>query len=456
MEAPAHLAVMTVDAQQAVQPLRRRQALEMKRMQIAAIWGLIAFFFALVVSLIFFAGETSIPMFHSFPEWGPLSTDVSPLSVPTEVGISLERLRDAFAAFLRSGDSDQIAAASRLLSCIMIFVAIVVTYRKLLLEHYEVHERYAQYEEFKRASQTRFHRISRFLVALASMIANYVLLSIIWIIMSEIFKEFSALYYAAAAFSALSVAVATFIFVYWSLAITTRHLVALGVFTLVAGLAATFALASPENGQQWWQAAISRAGADPRVSWLFTATLASVCIIFALLWVDVDNFVRLITAQAEAHHALRAGAQASDSSLRVRIQTWIKNHTYHIFRALYFVALVGLLGAGFVRTDTRDIGTIIAHTGGATSAIIIFNIVGIFFAFWYPDPILGQPFKRTSLIFVGASIVSVVLFAIGVLNLTGIELICLLIICFWLYLALENLLVYVNTLAVSARAAQAG
>jgi len=191
MDTPAHLAVLTVDAQQAVQPLRRRQALEMKRMQIAAIWSLIAFAFAFVVSLIFFAGETSIPMFHSFPEWEPFTTDVSALSVPAEVGISLERLRDAFAAFLRSGASDQIAAASRLLSCIMIFVAIVVTYRRLLLEHYDAHERYAQYQEFKRASQSWFHRISRFLIALASMITNYVLLSVIWIILSEIFKEFS-------------------------------------------------------------------------------------------------------------------------------------------------------------------------------------------------------------------------------------------------------------------------
>ncbi|MCC6612540.1 MAG: hypothetical protein IT320_03620 [Anaerolineae bacterium] len=459
MEAPAHLAVLSVnaqDAQQAVEPLRRRQALEMKRMQIAAAWSLIAFAFAFIVSLIFFRGEANIPMFVSFPEWEPLTTETSALAVgvPTQVGISLERLRDAFTAFLRSGSSYQIAAAARLLSCFVIFAIIVITYRKLLLEHYEVHERYAQYDEFKRASQTMFHRFSRFFVALASMITNYVLFSVMWIILSVIFKEFTALYFAAAAFSALAVAVSTFVFVYWSLVVTTRHLVALGVFTLIIGLAATFALANPENGQQWWQAAISRAGADPRVSWLFTATLGSVFVIFVLLWVDVDNFVRLITAQAEAYHA-EALAADSRTGLWARIQRWAKGHTYHIFRALYFIALFGLLGTGFVRTDPRNIDTIIAHTGGATSAIIIFNVVGLFFASWYPDPILGQPFKRISLILVGTGIISVVLFAIGVLNLTGIELICLLIIGFWLYLALENLLIYVNTLAVSARAAAA-
>ncbi|MCA9903907.1 MAG: hypothetical protein KC547_08625 [Anaerolineae bacterium] len=453
METPTHLAELVVNAQEAIQPLRRAQALEMRRMQIAAIWGLIAFAVAFVTSLIFFAGTDNVPMFHSFPEWEPVSSNFTALTVPGEVGISFQRLADAFVAFLRSGESDQIAAASRLLSCVAIFVAVVFTYRNLLLEHYEVHELYAQYEDFKRAAHTRTHQISRFLVALALTITNYVLFSVLWIILSQIFKEFSAPYWSAAGFSAVSVAAVTFIYVYWSLTVTTRHLVALGLLTFITGLCASFALASPENGQQWWQAAISRAGADPRVSWLFTSTLGSVFIIFVLLWIDVDNFVRLITVQGEAQRAFTV--QATSSGWRAAIQHWINAHTYQIFRALYFLALLGLLGVGFVRTDARDIGTLIAHTGGATSAIIIFNIVGLFFASWYPDPVLGQPFKRTSYILVGAGIISIVLFAIGVLNLAGIELICLLIICFWLYLALENLLIYVNTLALNARAAQA-
>jgi uncharacterized protein YneF (UPF0154 family) len=207
-------------------------------------------------------------------------------------------------------------------------------------------------------------------------------------------------------------------------------------------LGGSFAMAGIENDQQWWQAAVSRAGANPQADWLFIATFGSVFLIFVVLWFDVNGFVRLIVAQAELHHA----APPQDDALLSRLHRWLRAHTFGIIRALYFIAILGLLGVGFVRFNLNDPTTVIAHTGGAGFAILIFIIGGLCFATWFPDPILGLPFKRFSQGAVALAALSVVLFAVGILNLAGIELVCLILVGIWFFFALDTVLTYINAL----------
>lgn len=432
-----------MDAQQAGQPLERKRDLQMRKIFIATGWGLGALVATFLLSLWMFQGLDSIPMFTGFPEWG-VPGDPSAQTITAQFGLSLDRLSEAFVAFLQSGSSGQIASTARLLSCLMIFVAIVFTYRNLLLEHYAAYGQHLQCEDFKRQAQTPWGIVRRVMIALAAMVSSYVLLSIIWMLLAIMFKQFSAQYWAAAAFSGLFAGAVTVFFVYWSLTVTTRDLMALGLLTFIAGLSGSFAMAGRQNGEEWWQAAVSRAGADPNADWLFTATFGAVFLIFVVIWFDVKNFLRLIVLQTRAYR--RSESPRADAPLRARLGYWLREKTYPIMGVLYFAAILGLLGVGFVQFDIRDIGTVIAHTGGAVGAILIFNLGGLAYAYWFPDPILGKPFKRLSVFCVLVTLASIILWRVGTLNLAGLELVALVVVGVWFFFALDNLLTYINSI----------
>jgi hypothetical protein len=443
MELPDYLANVVMAAQQAATPLERRRDLQMRKIFIASAWGLGALVATFVLSLLLFRGSDPIPLFTGFPEWGTVG-GLSAQTITAQFGLSLQRLANAFGAFLQSGSSGQIAATSRLLTCLIICVAIVFTYRNLLLEHYQAYEQHLQYEDFKRHAQTPWRHLLRVMVALAALVSSYVLLSIVWMLLSMMFKQFAAQYWAAAVFSGLFAGAVTVFFVYWSLTVTTRDLMALGLLTFIAGLSGSFAMAGQQNGEEWWQAAVSRAGADPNADWLFTATFGAVFLIFIVIWFDVKNFLRLIVLQTRAIHGI--APPPAGGSIGARLGQWLRKHAYSIISILYFTAILGLLGVGFVQFDIRDIGTVIAHTGGAIGAILIFNLGGLAYANWFPDPILGKPFKSLSVFCVLVTLVTIILWRVGTLNLAGLELVCLVVVGVWFFFALDNLLTYINSI----------
>jgi hypothetical protein len=448
MQLPDYFSHIALESQQAERTLARRRDLQMRKLRIAGTWGLAGLVVAFAVSFLVFAGQDSVPLFTGFPEWGTVG-GFAPFSVPAQLGMSLERLAEAFNNFLQSGSSGQIAAVARLLTCLTIFVAVAFTYRRLLLEHYAAYGQPLQYADFKRSQQTAWRHVRRVMVALSAMICSYVLLTLVWLILPFMFKQLSAAPLAAAAYVALFVAAVTVAFVYWSLTVTTRDLMALGLLTFAAGLAGTFALAGRQQDEEWWQAAVSRAGADPNADWLFTATFGAVFLIFVVLWYDVKNFLRLIVVQSQAIRGITPFEQSSRPAARVG--RWLRGHTYSLIRALYFTAIIGLLGVGFVQFDSRDITTVIAHTGGAVGAILIFNLGGLAYAYWFPDPILGQPFKRLSLACVLITLATIILWRLNIVNLAGLELLALVVVGIWFFFALDNLLIYIDSLSLQAQ-----
>ncbi|MDX2141616.1 MAG: hypothetical protein SF123_26250 [Chloroflexota bacterium] len=442
MTIPEHLMIYTASAQQASETLRLRRELQLRKARIAGIWALGAFVIGVVASALLYNGHAAVPMFseQGFVEWRS-AAPFAAQSIAREIGLSFARVGEMLAMLIQSGGSGQIAAVARLLACGMIFVAVLFTYRRLLAEHYEVHGQSARRDDFQQRAATVGAVLRRVSVALAVLVSSYVALSLTWMLLASMFKEFSALYWSAAFFTGLFVALVTFGAVYWSLTVSTRHLMALGLVTFVVGLSGSFALAGIENNEQWWQAAVSRAGAHPDADWLFIATFGSVFLVFTALWFDVNQFIRLIVAQANVFHRLPAG-----DGLRARVQRYLHANTYGIIRTLYFAAVIGLLGVGFVQFNTSDISTVIAHTGGAFLAIVIFTVGGLVFAGWFPDPIFGVPFKRFSQLCVAVCAVSVILWLIGTLNLAGIELVCLVVIGVWFFVAIDSIVAYVNAL----------
>jgi hypothetical protein len=444
MNLPPHLFVYVAQAQTATDTLQDQRAVQLRKLRAAALWGVAAVVIGVVLALWFYRGLATVPLFTDagFPEWKPALDTFTAESVPAEIGFAFGRLFEVVGAIIQSGSSGQIAATSRLIACAMIFVAILATYRRLLLEHYKARGQQMQFADYEAEVGSLGNQVRRAAVALAALVGGYVAISVAWLLLDLMFKEFSASYAGAAAFSGLFVGAVTFAAVYWAQTVTTRHLIALGLITLVVGLGGSFAMAGIENGEQWWQAAVSRAGANPQADWLFIATFASVGAIFVVLWFDINGFIRLIVAQAEAFHP----APPTDDALLSRVHRWLRTNTFAIIRTLYFTAIVGLLGVGLVRFDRTDITTVIAHTGGAIAAILIFIVGGLCFAYWFPDRIIGLPFKRFSQGVAAMTLISGVLFALGILNLAGIELVCLILISVWFFFALDTILTHVNAL----------
>lgn len=452
MDMPKHLEPLVVaEAQQVEPPLRRLRELQLRKLRLALLWGIGALVIATFASLILFRDHPVIPMFSDigFPEWrtqprDPLQTFAAQ-NVGSELVASFNQLINSIRRIIESGGNGQIAATSRLLACISIFVAILFTFRVYVADYYDVHGQRLQLEDYRDASSKLGRYIRRLAVALAAMVTSFVALSIVWMLLNEIFKTFSVSFVSAAAFSGLFVGCATAVFVYWVSTMTTRQLAALGLLTFILGLCGAFAMAGIENGEQWWQAAVSRAGADPNANWLFIATIASVSLVFLVVWFDIDQFLRLIVAHAEQYkqrNPTMAGRFAE-------IREWFGARTFYTMRLLYFAAILGICGVGFVRFDRADIGTVIAHTGGAFASILIFNLGGLAFAHWFPDPILGTPFKRFSLVCVIVNLVGGVLALVGVLNLAGVELVALIIVGIWFYFALDTLLTYIDAVTVA-------
>lgn len=444
MELPPHLAIYLERPQRTSSRLEDQRDLQLRKLRVAALWGVLALLIGTGMALYFYRGLDVVPLFTEagFPEWKPALGSLSPQSaVTSEIGFAFGRVFEVAAAIAQAGSSGQIAATSRLIACVMIFVAILLTYRSLLLEHYHARGQLVQLHDYRSEANSLGSYLRRVAIAFAALVSSYVALSVVWLVLDLMFKEFSASYAGASVFSGIFIGVVTFVAVYWSQTVTTRHLIGLGIATLVIGLGGSFAMAGVENGEQWWQAAVSRAGANPQADWLFIATFGSVFLIFVVLWFDMNGFLRLVALQAETLHAPPTGDPKGTP-----LRRWLRGNTFGIIRALYFIAIIGLLGVGFVRFDSRDIGTVIAHTGGASAAILIFIIGGLLFAYWFPDPIVGTPFRRFSQGAVLLALLSAVLFALGILNLAGIELVCLLIVGVWFFFALDTVLTYVNAL----------
>jgi hypothetical protein len=442
MKMPDHFSALTLDSQSERYPLKPLRDLQLKKLVRAGYWGLLALAGSFIWSLVLFQNRTTVPIFSAtgFPEWRMETGIRAQTVVISEILFALEQLVDAIGAFFLAINDGQIAATSRTLACIFVLIAVLFTFRRLLAEHYNATGQRLQYEEqIRMQKKTGIHKWLRpVAVAVCSMVSVYVLTSLAWMALGVIFKQFSASPLASAIFSAAFVAVTTFVAVYFVLTLTKLQLAALAMLTFLLGLGGTFAMAGVENGEQWWQASISRAGAYPDSNWLFIATLLSICVIFLVLWFDIDQFMRLIVAEADRSSPITASMSV--------LQRQFRSHAYAIIRLLYALAVAGLLGVAFVRVHPDDGWTTAAHTGGALLAIAIFTLGGLVFAFWFPNKILGQPFRLFSVGCAAVYLISLVLFLTSILNLAGVELIVLMVIGLWFYFALDTILTYVDAL----------
>jgi hypothetical protein len=438
MQQPKHFSAYALDARF---PLDRLRELQFKKLRYAAYVGLIALAATSVWSFYLFINQPTVPIFSDvgFPEWR-MEPELEALAVVDELTATIKQVVRATREFFLSVDSGQIAGTARVISSICIFLGITFSFRKFLAEHFLVYGQQLQYEDQQRMDHpaSRHKWLRSVVVALSCMVSVYIITSLVWIALGEIFREFAAAPLPAAIFAASFAAVATFIAVFMSLTMTRLQLAAMAMFTFVLGLGATFAMADAENGQQWWQAAVSRAGAHPDSNWLFIITILSVVLAFTVLWYDIDQFMQRIVRRADCISPL--------DKVKNPLKLWFRKNAYNLIRVLYALAVVGLCGVAAVRVVQGDFLTTVIHTGGAVLSILIFAIGGLGFALWFPDEIVGKPFRRFTWACVIVYVCTLFLYCQQILNLTGAELVLLMLIGIWFYFALDTVLTYIDAL----------
>ena len=195
---------------------------------------------------------------------------------------------------------------------------------------------------------------------------------------------------------------------------TTRIATTLALYLVVGVMAAMLSTSDP----QWWEKNISALGiGDDFSSWIFNITI----IVAGVLITAIS--VYLVTELGHGHLA-RAPREADDRRERSRIRM--------LGSALVllgvFLALVGVFPVSWVEW---------VHNTFATGLVVIFAalVVGI----RWIVPGLPEVFFVVGYVFLGVVLFATVLFAIGIYNLTAMEIIGFALIFAWLILLIRNI-----------------
>ncbi|MFT4283597.1 MAG: DUF998 domain-containing protein [Protaetiibacter sp.] len=195
---------------------------------------------------------------------------------------------------------------------------------------------------------------------------------------------------------------------------TARIATVLALYLVVGVMAAMLSTSDP----RWWEKNISALGiGDDFSSWIFNVTL----IVAGVLITAIS--VYLITELGQGHLA-RAPRDADDRHEVARIRL--------LGSALVllgvFLALVGVFPVSWVEW---------VHNTFATGLVVIF--AGLVVGIRWIVPGLPEVFFVVGYVFLGVVLFATVLFAVGVYNLTAMEIIGFALIFAWLILLIRNI-----------------
>lgn len=346
----------------------------------------------------------------------------------------LSAASDIAASIIAPDGQGSVAGIARLCTLISVFFAVWFTYRKQLSTRYTLNGQVAQHEDFDQMPRWQFH-LSRVLYTLAALFGTYVVVSLLWLGLSLVFKNMMLTGFRAAVIIVMFTGVVTLVATYGALAVTTREILLLGLFMFVIGFSASFALAPPTHERQWWEVAVSNAGQlNPSAS-LFTGTLLSGALALVVLWFDIDSILHKMVSDGDVR------------LLSVGAWMWVT-------RLLYALPILGLLFVGFIRVDeVNHPSNTLFHAGGAVLAIVSVVISGILirkrrFHPWYRIFSVHILLGLTAGMAVFGSLkldpFSIVFPGTGLISLTVIELALFGLIGLWVYITVDNLLGQAN------------
>ncbi|MEP7290238.1 MAG: hypothetical protein ABI835_00590 [Chloroflexota bacterium] len=429
------------------QHLERKYQFQQKRFQTALAYsatGTLAVFLALIVSFgLNFFGVTRLPeqfrLYAPFIDWSS-TTEYKVCDWSCEIRTQGTRLVKAAADIGASVLADEdayygsVAGIARLCTLIAVSVTVWCAYRKQLAEYYEINAQPAQLEDFRETPRWQFW-LSRGLYTAASLFGTYVVISIVWLGLSVIFKNVTLDRLNAAIVIVIFTGTVTFAAAYGALAATTRDVLLLGLFTFVFGFCASFALSPLIEGRQWWERAVSNAGQLNPSAPLFTGTLLSGSIALWMLWYDINGVIEQMIADG-------------------KIVRWDATTWQRIARGLYAGLIIGLISVGLVRVDDANFpGNKVFHAGGAVLAILSVVAAGYMirkqrFHPWYRFLSIHILLGATVLLAVFGSFrfdpPGFVATGTGMISLTVIELTLFILIGVWVYVTVDNLLGQAN------------
>lgn len=433
--------------------LRKKQEFQRERFQTALIYSTLAtvgVIIALVVSSAFNLFNIaplpeSYRLFAPFVEWGSVGDEYDVCRWDCEIIVQSTRLVRAaqyIGASIVATDQRQgnVAGIARLCTLVAVTVAVWFTYRRKLEKYYTLNAMQAQLEDFK-TMPTGQRWLSRIFYTVASLFGTYVVVSIVWLGLSMLFRNLILDWVNAAIVVVVFTGSVTFGATFVALVASTRDVLLLGLFTFVFGFSASFALAPATivDGSpfEWWQGAVSSAGQLNPSAAVFTGTLLSGSLTLVVMWFDINSIVQKLI---------------NDSQLRLlSARAWMA-----VAGLLYAILVVGLLFVGFIRVDRSNPDLAMNtyfHAGGAVAAIASVVVSGLLipkrrFHPWYrifSDFIL--PGVTLALFFLGSfRLESPFLFfpGTGFISLTVIELAVLMLIGMWTYVTVDNLLGQAN------------
>ncbi|NDJ77920.1 MAG: hypothetical protein GYB65_16850 [Chloroflexi bacterium] len=462
--------------------LLRLRAFSRARLFVALLAALVTALIGWGMAAYAFSDVECVPLYAGFKEWDPdygrvttycvegespcqcavevVPDDPAPDEPPAD--LEDESLAEHFRArresfiryledFVRVNETRDIAGLARLVSVIVAGIVSLIVYRGLTDEGYEARLKRAQHIELLEMKRTLKHLLSAVLMMVPTCILAYMTLSAMWLLMADMFEALAMRPNGAILFTALFVGLVGFLVSYLISALSTRHLLTLGMLVFVVGMTAGFAIAGQvlrEEGMQfWWQTAISTLGEEPGTDVLFTYVFAGLFIVFLVLWWDVADF-------------LRDALNSSEWPLKWGVFQWLARRLtrrndqpvsfFAGMRFFYFLAAAGLLSVGIVPLVTYGsrvdyVLTLTLHTGGAAVAALIYWLGGmVFVTIRLSGVVFGWRFITLTVVTFGGILAGVYLLAIDILNLTAMELIGFALCGVWLYAAVDNVLQYSN------------
>lgn len=355
-----------------------------------------------------------------------------------ELGIQSTRLlssvRNIGASVISSDGHGNVAGMARL--CVLVAVSIVVwsAYRRQLADRYEINAQQAQLEDFDNLPRWQFW-LCRLLYTVAVLYGTYVISSVAWLMISQMFKNLFLSGSDAVVIVVMFTMLVTFVAAFSALAVSTRDMLQLAMLIFVVGFAVSFALA-PEDRfkQQWWERAVSNAGQLNPAAPLFTGTLVSGSLALIVMWFDIDSIIMKMIA---------------DGDLRVfGVRGWMR-----VARLLYAGLALGLISVGLIRvaSDAHRFNMVF-HAGGAVGAILsvvissllirkrrfhpwykffsVYILVGLIFGMGLIGSLKPNPPNLPSFVFPGTGLISLTVIELALFGLIGL----------WVYLTVDNLL----------------
>ena len=429
------------------QHLRKKYDFQRERFQTALLYSTLAtmgVIIALIVSSAFnLFNINPLPetyrLFAPFVEWGIVGAEYDICRWDCEIGVQSTRLVKAvqyIGASIVSAEDWQwnVAGIARLCTLVSVSFAVWFAYRKKLEQYYMINAHQAQLEDFKTTPRWQFW-LSRVCYMLATLFGTYVVVSILWLGVSVMFRNMTLRWFEAAIIIVAFTGTITFAGAWGALAASTRDVLLLGLFTFVFGFSASFALAPATQvdgiGFEWWQGAVSNVGQFNPSAALFTGTLLSGSLALVVMWFDLNSIIQKMI---------------NDGAIRfLSARAWMG-----VAGLLYALLVIGLLGVGFIRVDRENFPeNTLFHAGGAVLSIASVVVSGLLirkhrFHPWYQifsvHILLGVTLIMAFLGSFRIDPPSFVFPGTGIISLTVIELSLLLLIGLWTYVTVDNLL----------------